>query len=79
MLDSNVKEVIATIEARALVGLKKYNTDTDRDDLTTEEWLNHAREEAMDLAVYLTRCIKEIKTMKKRISQLEGRLIDDLK
>tara|TARA_R110000751_G_scaffold99414_4_gene192911 strand:- start:2357 stop:2578 length:222 start_codon:yes stop_codon:yes gene_type:complete len=37
----------------------KYNNKTmERDDLTMLEWLDHAQQEAMDLAVYLQKIIK---------------------
>ena len=40
-------------------GLSKYGTTMDRKDLTTKEWLQHAYEEALDLAVYLKKIINE--------------------
>jgi len=43
---------------RAEVGKKKYNTTMDRTDLTELEWLIHAQEEAMDLAIYLEKLIQ---------------------
>ena len=65
-LDANVEAVVQRLCKRALVGLNKYGVTTERTDLTTLEWLNHAQEEAMDLAVYLERCIKDLKVMQKR-------------
>lgn len=43
---------------RADRGLKKYGVTMERTDLTRREWLMHAQEEAMDLAVYLEKCIQ---------------------
>tara|TARA_R110002096_G_scaffold9242_5_gene36912 strand:- start:825 stop:1028 length:204 start_codon:yes stop_codon:yes gene_type:complete len=51
--------VCTKITQRANVGKKKYGTTMDRKDLTKLEWLKHAQEEAMDLAVYLEKIIQE--------------------
>ena len=37
----------------------------ERDDLTPLDWLKHAQEEAMDLAVYLEKLIQELEELKK--------------
>lgn len=56
---SSIEEsVIKKIRSRANVGKAKYNTTMDREDLTELEWLIHAQEEAMDLAIYLEKLIK---------------------
>ena len=47
------------IAKRAIQGREKYGTTMERDDLTQLEWLIHAQEEAMDLAVYLERLIQD--------------------
>ena len=60
MLDPNVEAVRLKLKQRAEVGLHKYGTDTTRQDLTHIQWLKHAQEEAMDLAVYLERIIKDL-------------------
>jgi hypothetical protein len=39
-------------------GLKEYGTTMDRTDLTEEDWLQHAYEESLDLAIYLKKIIK---------------------
>ena len=62
--DSVVDEVVDRFVDRASVGKRKYNTDMDRDDLSLEEWINHAIEEAMDFVVYMTK-IKRIISGKK--------------
>tara|TARA_B110000902_G_C14245033_1_gene563949 strand:+ start:1107 stop:1436 length:330 start_codon:yes stop_codon:yes gene_type:complete len=46
------------ILARAEVGIKKYGVTMERTDLSSLEWLIHAQEEAMDLAVYLEKLIE---------------------
>ena len=41
-------------------GLMEYGTTVDRTDLTQAQWLQHAYEEALDLAIYL----KKVMSMK---------------
>ena len=53
------KEVIRKILMRAAIGKEKYGVTMERTDLSRKEWLKHAQEEAMDLAVYLERLIQE--------------------
>ena len=57
--------VCAKIKLRAALGKKKYGTTMERDDLTPLDWLKHAQEEAMDLAVYLEKLIQELEDIKK--------------
>lgn len=45
--------LIAEFHAREALGLVKYGTTLDRTDLTCRQILQHAKEEAMDLAMYL--------------------------
>ena len=46
-------KVIDQIRQRAKEGKNKYGVTMERDDLNLKEWVQHAQEEAMDLAVYL--------------------------
>ena len=48
-------QIVQEILARAEHGFNKYGTTVERTDLTVGEWVQHAKEEAMDLAVYLER------------------------
>jgi hypothetical protein len=52
-----IQEVINDINARELKGLETYGTTMDRNDLTQEQWLNHAYEEALDFAIYLKKLL----------------------
>lgn len=52
--------VIQKIRERRDRGRKKYGTTMERDDLSNVQWLIHAQEEAMDLAIYLERLIREL-------------------
>ena len=60
MTDKNVHAVREKLRIRSEFGLKKYGVTTERDDLTNRQWLVHAQEEAMDLAVYLQRLIEDL-------------------
>jgi hypothetical protein len=66
--DPIVVAVMNKFYERSQVGIKKYNTMLDRDDLSHIEWLNHAQDEAMDLCLYLERLKKKI----------QGKLLTDL-
>ena len=59
MKDSIVESVISKFQDRSNVGIQKYGTTLDRNDLTTLEWINHAQEEAMDFILYLEK-LKQI-------------------
>lgn len=56
--DSIIYEVAALMRRRADVGKHKYGTTMDRNDLTREQWIDHAIEEALDFAIYLTKIKK---------------------
>lgn len=45
---------------RSEQGMKTYGVPMTRPDVSTIEWLRHAQEEAMDLAVYLERVISDL-------------------
>lgn len=51
--------VAAKLQMRADTGLAKYGVTMERADLSTLDWLIHAQEEAMDLAVYLEKLIED--------------------
>ena len=59
--DSVVMEVINRYKDRANIGIYKYGTNLDRKDLSTEQWLDHAIEEALDLSLYLTKLKQNFK------------------
>ena len=58
--DQQVLDVIAKYEAREKTGFEKYNTNTDRKDLTLGEWLNHLQEELMDAILYIQTAREEL-------------------
>ena len=51
---------MAKYAERSRVGIEKYKTTLDRNDLTLDEWINHLQEELMDATLYLSRIKKEI-------------------
>lgn len=51
-------EVCEKIQGRAEVGKEKYGVTMETAPLTRIEWLIHAQQEAMDLAVYLQKLIE---------------------
>jgi hypothetical protein len=53
ILDQAIKD----LQAREVRGLKEYGTTMDRTDLSQDEWLQHAYEEALDLALYLKKLL----------------------
>lgn len=61
---SVASSVIKQVKERADVGLNKYGATLDRDDLTQEQWIQHAIEEALDFAGYLTKLKEVIKDKK---------------
>ena len=52
------ESVIKKIEERRYRGREKYETTMERTDLPKVEWLRHAQEEALDLAIYLEKLIQ---------------------
>jgi hypothetical protein len=45
--------VIAQIKQRQVAGFLKYKTSMRRTDLSVHDWLQHAKEEMLDGAIYL--------------------------
>jgi hypothetical protein len=53
------ESVIDKIRVRRDAGRHKYGMTMERTDLTRQQWLQHAQEEAMDFAIYLERLMRE--------------------
>jgi uncharacterized protein (DUF2252 family) len=51
--DETVRGVLKRFNARSLVGIEKYSTTLDRNDLTRLEWLQHLQDELMDAVLYI--------------------------
>jgi hypothetical protein len=59
MIDSIVNSVLMQFKERSSVGIEKYGTTLDRQDLSTLEWLKHLQEELMDATLYIEKLKKE--------------------
>lgn len=57
--DAIVEAVRAKLLERSLRGQAKYGCTLLRDDLDTLDWIRHAQEEAMDMALYLERLYRD--------------------
>ena len=57
-MSSVENKVCIKILDRAEVGENKYGKTMERTDLSTIDWIKHAQEEAMDLAVYLEKILE---------------------
>jgi hypothetical protein len=60
MKDKIVQEIKDKFERRSQLGIKKYGTTLERDDLSAEEWVNHLQDELMDAILYLQRLKHDI-------------------
>lgn len=52
-MDSILESVIYRMRERSELGLKKYGTTLDRNDLSFYDWLVHLQEELMDSILYI--------------------------
>jgi hypothetical protein len=52
--------VCQMIAKRQQLGIKKYGCSVRDNPLVLRQWLQHALEESLDMAVYLQRCIEEL-------------------
>jgi hypothetical protein len=55
MKDKYVNRVLNRFKERSEVGIKKYSTTLERNDLNVLEWLTHLQEELMDATLYIER------------------------
>lgn len=60
-VDSVVESIVEQFRERSRIGIEKYGTTLDRKDLTLIEWLEMAKQEAMDFTLYLQRVQNEFK------------------
>lgn len=76
--DSIVFDTIKDLAQRAEVGLKKYNTTMDREDFISSDWVQHAYEECLDMALYLKRLRKDMLAMEEELRAFKTqRMIQD--
>lgn len=58
--DNVVENVISKFSSRSDVGVKKYGTTLEDNNLTLIEWLNHLQEELMDATLYIQKLKEEL-------------------
>ena len=58
--DKVVQSVMNDLNERSRIGVEKYNTTLEREDLSLKDWLQHTYEETLDKANYLKRAILEL-------------------
>lgn len=56
---NTLSSVVTKMVQREQKGTKEYGQTLDRTDLTRKDYLIHAQEEAMDLALYLEKLIQD--------------------
>jgi hypothetical protein len=61
MTDRIVEIVVNRFIHRSELGIKKYGTTLDKNELPLIDWLQHSIEEKMDDILYMQRAIEEIK------------------
>ena len=64
--DQIIKKVVDKLTSRSEIGIQKYGTTLDRDDLTLLDWLNHLQEELMDACGYIEKIIVLIEELDKK-------------
>jgi len=64
--DQIIKKVVDKLTSRSEIGIQKYGTTLDRDDLTLLNWLNHLQEELMDACGYIEKIIALIEEKSKK-------------
>ena len=62
-MDKIVKRVLHKYTERSRVGIEKYGTTLERNDLTPEQWITHLQEELMDATLYIERLLFELKKL----------------
>jgi len=68
--DSIVNSVISAFIGRSNIGLQKYGTTLDRDDLSALDWIQHAQEEHMDAILYLEKLKTKLRELSAKLPPL---------
>jgi hypothetical protein len=58
--DEVVEKVVDKFNERSRVGIEKYGTTLNRDDLSLVQWLTHLQEEIMDATLYIEKLKNEL-------------------
>jgi hypothetical protein len=68
--DKIVLRVLSRFAERSQVGIKKYNTTLERNDLSALEWLTHLQDELMDATLYVERLKDQVKQFKQDVRSM---------
>ena len=80
MKPSGIEELVCEdIAQRQQLGIAKYGTTVAGNPLELKQWLQHAYEEALDMAVYLRRAINEIERKQQADEHLSFLRVKDLR
>jgi hypothetical protein len=63
--DPIVLKVLSKYYERSQLGIQKYGSTLDRDDLSITDWLNHLQEELMDATLYIEKLKADLKQAQK--------------
>jgi hypothetical protein len=55
------EQIISDLKEREAMGIRKYGVSVDDAQLTDDQWLQHAYEEALDFAVYIKKLMNQKK------------------
>jgi hypothetical protein len=67
--DSVVRSIVSQFIERSHFGIQKYGQTLDRNDLTTLEWIEHAKQEAMDFILYLEKLKMQLEEEQSKIAK----------
>lgn len=59
--DKHVKAVVKLFKERSKLGIAKYGTTLERQDLDLIDWLEHLQQELMDATLYVERLKHDVK------------------
>lgn len=62
--DKVVRSVMKDLNERSNLGVNKYGTTLDRDDLNTSDWARHLYEELLDASLYIKKLINKLNERK---------------
>ena len=62
-VDPVVEDLVCKFRSRSLLGIQKYGTTLDDNNLSLKAWLTHAMEELMDASLYLNKIIMVLQKM----------------
>lgn len=69
-----LRAVQDVLDNQVAKGHAKYGTTVNPADYTTQQWINHASEEAMDFVVYLQTLAMKVDDMQHRYNQMQTAL-----